>query len=182
VNHKQTVSFGLVCIAFFATVCSVAAAEGVPRPVATDDTIQVPSIDEIIINGQRDKLSKLRVEIYRAEDAFYEAFNQVNTEQQYHTYCRIETATEMRQKVHVCKPEFISDAYEAAFANGADPSALELARSIIETRMPLYKAHLHELAHQDPKLGKALGRYFTLTQHYEAVRKEKFKGKWIVWD
>jgi hypothetical protein len=78
------------------------------------------------------KLSTLRVEIYAAEDAFCEAFNQVNTERQYHTFCDSETATEIRQKVHVCKPEFVSDAY----------------------------------------VGKALGRYYALTQHYAAVRKE----------
>jgi hypothetical protein len=183
VNHQQTVSFGLVCVASLAIACSVAAAADAPGTLAKDDTIQVPSIDEIIINGQRDKLSQLRAEIYKAEDAVYDAFNQVNTEQQYHTYCGIETATKMRQKVHVCKPEFVSDAYQGAMGlMGGDPGALAVAQHIIETRMPLYKAHLHELAHQNPALGKALGRYFALTQHYEAVRKEKFKGKWIVWD
>jgi hypothetical protein len=187
VNHKQTVSFGLVCIALIATAYSVAAAEDVPSTVATNDTIQVPPIDEIIVNGQRDKLSKLRVEIDAAEDAFYEAINQVNTERQYHTFCDIETATEMRQKVHVCKPEFVSDAYGEAMAEvmmgGGDlGSALARAASLINTRMPLYKAHLHELVQKNPKVGEALGRYYALTQHYAAVRKEKFKGKWIVWD
>lgn len=186
-NHKQTVSFRLVFIAFFAAASCVAAAEDVTSTIATDDTIPVPPIDEVTVNGQRDKLSTLRVEIYAAEDAFYEAFNQVNTERQYHTFCDRETATEMRQKVHVCKPEFVSDAYDEAMTEvvmgGGDlGSALARAASTINTRMPLYKAHLHELVHKNPKVGKALGRYYALTQHYAAVRKEKFKGKWIVWD
>jgi hypothetical protein len=163
-----------------AASCSVAAAEDAASMAAkeTDDTIQVP---EIIIDGRT--LSQLKSEIYKAEEAFYEAFNEVNTEGQYHTVCGIETATEMQQKVHVCKPEFISDAYQEELWRGLQGGlVVGLAAFRINARMPLYKEHVRDLVQKNPKLRKALGYYYGLTEHYEAVRREKLKGKWFVWD
>lgn len=184
-NHKQALFLPLVCVMSLAAAYSVATAgDGAsPMPKDPDDTIQVPPIDEVIVSGHKDKLSALRAEIVKAEDAYYDAYNQINTDAQYRTSCHIETATATRQRVHVCKPQFVEDAYDEALMTGGDlGSDLAFASFRIESRMPMYKAHMRELAHKDPNLRKALGRYYALTQQYGAVRKEKFKGKWLVWD
>ena len=88
----------------------------------------------------------------------------------------------MRARVHACKPEFVSDAYDDALIMAGDQVRnLEFAAFLINSRMPLYKAHMRELTQKNLKLRRALGRYYALTQHYEAIRKEKFKGKWFTW-
>lgn len=177
-NYRQVVLIGLSCMASFAAVYPATADDYGASVIlnAKDDSIQVPPVDEVVITGKKETLSQLRVQITQAEDAFFEAFNEVNTDSRYHTLCDMETATEMRQKIHVCKPDFVS----AAFQDAKRLGELDLATSLIDSRMPLYKARVHELTHKNPKLAKALGRYYALTQHYQAVRKERFKGRWIV--
>ena len=51
------------------------------------------------------------------------------------------------------------------------------ARMVISGKMPAYPQ-----VERNPDLRKALGSYYVLAQHYEAIRKEKSKGKWFVWD
>jgi len=176
-NHKRVVLIGLIYVALSVTGHPVTAAADGTSALATDkdDTIPVPPLDEVIVTGRKEKLSQLRVEVNQAEDAFYQAFNEINTEARYHTICDTEIATEMREKVHVCKPQFVTDAFQVGMITGE----LDVAASIMDSRMPLYKAHVHKLVHENPQLAKALGRYYALKQHYDAVHKERFKGKWF---
>jgi len=143
------------------------------------DTVEVP---EVSIKGHREKLSQLKAEIEKAQDAFYDAFNQVNKVKEYETHCDMEVPIDTHIATRVCNPEFVHTATrdEAMMYLG-----LYLARPasmVISGKMPAYHKYVHDLVHQNSKLRKTLGLYYALTQHYEAVRKEKFKGKWIVWD
>jgi len=39
-----------------------------------------------------------------------------------------------------------------------------------------------DMLNKDPELKRALLERARLEQHYEALRKEKFRHRWIVWD
>jgi len=117
--------------------------------------------DEIIIHGRKKKLSQLEAEIIKAQDAFYDAFNKV--------FVHTATRDEARR---------VLDQYPGR--PGGDPGPP--ASMVVSGKMRAYHKYVHDLVHQNPQLRETLGRYYALTQHYLAVRKEKFRGKWFVWD
>ena len=84
--------------------------------------------------------------------------------------------------VRLCKPHFADTANEAEAQAFFEGQAAIPAWAVIAARMPAYRKHLRDLVQKDPKLIAAARRYYELTKHYEAVRKEKFKGRWLVWD
>ena len=56
-------------------------------------------------------ISKLRKEVYQAEEAFYEIYNGLNDDPDYDVRCYYETATGTHTKSHVCRAVFVADAY-----------------------------------------------------------------------
>lgn len=183
-SHKQAVLLGLVCGAFAAAACSPASAGDVPSAAAKDkdDIVQVPPLDEIIIRGRREKLSRLKAEVLKAKEAFYDAFDQVNTVKEYETHCDSEVPVDTHIAARVCNPEFVHAATSDEAMSVLEGYPGRPASMVISAKMPAYHQYVHDLVHQSPKLRKVLGRYYALSKHYEAVRKEKFKGKWFVWD
>ena len=139
-------------------------------------------IEEVIVRAHLEKLSKLQQEIEKSEDAFYKAYNKVNAEPEYQIHCGTETRTEMRKRLHVCKPQFIDTANEDETQGFFLGYAAIPAAMVIAAKMPAYRKHLREVVEKNPKLIAVLRDYYLLNRHYEAVRKEKFKGRWIVWD
>jgi hypothetical protein len=186
VSHKRTVVLGLLCGAFAVGACSLAAAEGVAGTASKEkaDTVEVP---EVIIKGQEEKLSQLEAEVIKAQDAFYDAFNQVNTVKEYETHCDMEMPLDSHIPRRVCNPQFVHSAgQDEAMAllgagltppGGGPTSSTSPPSMVISGKMPAYHKYVRDLVHQNPKLRRALGLYYLLSQHYEAVRKEKFKGK-----
>jgi hypothetical protein len=88
----------------------------------------------------------------------------------------------------VCTPRFVDTAFEVeaqAFVRNYRDGEFYYAPSangVIMDKMASYRKKVLELAQKDPQLGKTARDYLALTKHYEAVRKQKFKGKWFVWD
>jgi hypothetical protein len=192
-NQKRAVALALSCGLFLAAAYAVSRAEDVVNTgveAQNDETIQLDPLDVVIVNGHKVKLHELREEIAKAEDAFYQAFNQVNTEPQYETHCLYEVTTDGKSREHVCKPQFVHDAGEAevqAFIGektvgafgGIEGYRARPATMVINEKMPGYRKHMRELVERDTNLRKALGHYYSLTQQYDAIRK---KRKWFSWD
>jgi hypothetical protein len=184
-KQKPAVALALFSGPLLAVAYAVSSAEEVANPAVEaqkSETIQVDPLDEVIVNGHKIKLHELRKEIDKAEDAFYEAFNEVNTEPQYKTVCLDDIHTDARWHEHVCRPEFARRAQEDEAATWLGLYHAPPAVMVVDAKMPAYKKHMHDLVMQDPKLRKALGHYYALTQRYDSVFKEKRKGKWIGWD
>jgi hypothetical protein len=187
VNHAQAVLFGLVGALVFAAHPLGAAEEG--RSTAADhedDKVQVP---EIIINGHKEKLSQLQTEVYKAEDDFFEAFNRVNTDPEFETHCGFELPIDSHIQKRVCRPQFVNDSTEEDMLSHLDSRFMvgpvhpgRPANMEISHKMSAYRNHIRDLVRNDPELRKALGQYYALAQQYNAVFKQKLKGKWFVWD
>ena len=180
-SHKRTVLLWLLCGAFAVPACSLAAAEDVAGTASKEkaDTVEVP---EVIIKGHKEKLSRLEAEVVKAQDAFYDAFNQVNTVKEYETHCDTEMPVDSHIHRRVCNPEFVHRATQDEAMAALGLGVARPGSMVIIGKMPAYHKYVRDLVHQNPKLRKALGLYYSLSQHYEAVRKERFKGKWFVWD
>jgi hypothetical protein len=139
-------------------------------------------LEEIIVGARKEKLSELHQKIEKSEDAFYEAYNKADTEPEYKIHCGDEIPTGTRMPAHVCKPQFVDTATADEAQGFLYGYAAMPAWMVIASRMPAYEKHMREVVEKDPKLIAAVRDYYLLTKHYEAVRKEKFKGKWLVWD
>jgi hypothetical protein len=134
-----------------------------------------PPLDEVIVNGKRDTLGKLRTEMEKAEDAIYSGFNELNTVPEYDTSCHEETDSQTRMRKRICTPKFV-DTAQAYYAQeriqgreNIDPATL------INAKMPAYRKHFLDVVLGDPKLSKASSDYFALYQHYERLKKERAK-------
>jgi hypothetical protein len=174
----------LICGAFLATAFAVSAATDTATSAeAQQDTPnQQNSLDEVIIAAQREKLSRLREELQKTENAFYEEFNKINTDPQYETHCRFKSRAGSCILEHVCTPKFVDTAFEVEAQAFTRNYYAPPANDVILEKMPSYRKKVLELTQKDAKLGKTARDYLALTKHYEAVRKQKFKGKWFVWD
>jgi hypothetical protein len=140
-------------------------------------------LEQVIIAARKERLSKLHQKIEESEDAFYKAYNKENTEAEYQVNCRKRPPTGSHIDQHVCTPAFVDRAYEdeaGAFLGGYAPPPPPMA--LIAEKIPAYEKHVREVIAKNPKLIAALRDYDALNKHYEAVRKAKFKGRWIVWD
>jgi hypothetical protein len=180
----------LICGVFLATAFTISAATDTATSAeAQQDTpSQQNSLDEVIIAAQREKLSRLREELQKTENAFYEEFNKINTDPQYETHCRFKSRAGSRISEHVCTPKFVDTAFEVeaqAFTRNYVDGHFYYAppaNEVILEKMPSYRKKVLELTQKDTKLGKTARDYLALTKHYDAVRKQKLKGKWFVWD
>lgn len=153
--------------------------------VTPGDIDGVKSLDEVVVTGDR-TLSAARKAIVEAEDRFYRRWNALNDDRLFDITCAMVTPTGSHLSVRVCQPRFVdeSDRAEAvralgvlngAFVPGADGGYV--AALNLELRRRTLKA-----LNTDPELKRALIERARLQQHYEALRKEKFKDRWIVWN
>jgi len=135
-----------------------------------------PPLDDIVVNGKRDTLARLRTQMEKAEDNIYAGYDEINTEPEYETRCREETDSQTRMRKRVCQPKFV-DTEEANYAQervrgreNIDPATL------IAAKMPAYRKHFMAVVLKDPNLSKAASDYFGLYQRYEALKKEQMKN------
>jgi hypothetical protein len=182
VNRKRAALVALLCgqlltAAYAASPAKDASATGDPP-------------DEVIVEAQKERLTRLQVELEKAQDNFFARFNKVNTNPEYETHCEHKPLYGSHILKHACTPRFVDAANEKLASwyvpslqgsqyqplKGDDPS------TVIRTKMPDYRRKVLELGLKDPQLAK-MGRDFeALKKHYETVRKAKFKNHWFVWD
>jgi hypothetical protein len=160
-----------------AEIASTMVREMVPDPM-----------EEVTINARRESLNKLREEMGKTEEAFYKAYNKANTEPDYQINCRDERVhmddrlSLAMTYVRACNPRFVDKANEAEtqgffYGYAAIPAGL-----VIVSRLPAYQKHMLDVVQKNPDLIAAARKYYEIAKHYDAVRKEKFKDHWLVWD
>lgn len=138
-------------------------------------------VEDIVITADREKLSKLKREIEKSGDAFFDAYNTVNTDPEYSVSCLVDYPW-ARWRVHTCTPQFVLDARWDGVGRRALAARALKADARVVLKYADYRKHLLEVVEKNPKLIKLLEDYNMLTKHYQTVLDEKLKGKWIVFD
>src|SRR5512138_939617 len=64
------------------------------------------SVDEVIVRAKT--LQRLQVEVFRAEDAFYDAFNAANSDHQFDIHCEFRAYTGTHITQRVCRADFVA--------------------------------------------------------------------------
>ena len=168
---KRAVLLVVICGSW----CAAADAADPSAQTPNSDSDKQAPVEEVTVEAHKEKMSKLRVEIKKSVDDFYDAFNKANTVPEYETHCRDEKPPGSYIARHVCTPRLIDDANEQntqAFFNG---TAAVPAGTLIALRMPGYKKHLEALIHDDPNVRQAALHFDALSQQYAATSREKVK-------
>jgi hypothetical protein len=154
--------------------------------ITPPNILDVETLEEVLIEGERDSLSSARKAIDEAEDRLYARFNELNDSDALDIECRMEAPTGTLLKRRVCEAKGLQDwtrpeVGALLFSTGGtfQPGASESARLSL---MAEAKRRMLELLRKDPELLRALLERARLEKHYEELRKEKLKNRWVVWD
>lgn len=140
-----------------------------------DPLSTMPVDEEVIVRGQRGR-GALRFQIDRAQEAFYDRFNEINSDDELDIHCRSVVELGSRIARRRCEPNFMRTfntefaeetiiALQGGFA-GVPEQAIAQAQSM---SLELEK-EMRSLAASDPKLRELLARLLTLQQAYSAQR------------
>ena len=150
------------------------------------DIFSVSSLEELVVTGEREKLSAARKALVEADDHFYQVFNSGNDNHDFDMQCREEAHTGTLIRQRVCTPRIVEEGTQAEAARMLsvtegnvmmmDPDFIR-ANAMVEMRKRIL-----ERLKRDPELRRALLERAKLQQHYETLRKRKFEGHWVVWD
>ena len=132
------------------------------------------AVEDIVVVGEK-SLSKLRREVYQAEEDFYSIYNKLNDNRDYDVRCYYEKPTGSNIKNHVCRARFVTNAYERHARrnrNNMSRVANQSTDAKLEEQTARYQENLETLIAQNPELEQALIRYNTLRAQFVATREQ----------
>jgi hypothetical protein len=158
----------------------VLASAGAAQVASADAVTETTEHPQVQVMGKR--LYRRRQDIIKTEDKFFALFNELNKDDDYDVHCGNEARTGTRLKQRVCRVHYYEKAQadEArAFLTGdyappADMIALE--------RGPEYEKKALAVINAHPELRKLIRERDALEKKYNATRKERFKGRWILFE
>jgi hypothetical protein len=139
-------------------------------------------IDNVIISAHREKLTMMRAEVVKLENAFYDEYNKLNTDPQYDIQCLIEARTGTLIKKRVCRPVFVNTATAEEARGFLTGDPVPPANMVINDKWADYEKHALAVINKNPKLLKMIKEREAAAKRYETARRKKLKGKLFVWD
>jgi hypothetical protein len=154
------------------SMCRIAAAqEGEPEPTET--------IEEVVVYGNK-SLVQLRRELYKAEDAVFDLFNSLNSDDEFDIHCYKEAPTGSHIKKRVCKTNYfrdlIGEATRQAFLTGMYHHPV----AKIKQKDELMRKEMEALLVERPKLLKALNEYSDAKQVLESEHRRRCEGRFLI--
>jgi hypothetical protein len=139
-------------------------------------------LPQVEINAQREKLHVMRAEMIKLEDQFFAEYNKLNTDHQYDVFCDVEAETGTLIRKRVCRPVFVSRATEEEAQALLRGDSAPPANLTILAKEPDYEKNVLAVINKNPQLRKLVREREALEKRYDAVRKQKLKGKIFVFD
>lgn len=147
-------------------------------------------LDEVVVEGARIRLVRLREQLIVFEDRFYERFNQLNTRDEFDVYCHQEARIGTRLKRRYCRAVYEDRIYreegqkyleflqwvttetpdEPAMAgNPPDPAYIAIL-----ARRKEFRDNMLAVASRHPEVLDLLRERAELLEQYEATRRQIF--------
>lgn len=139
-------------------------------------------IEEVEVTAEREKLREMRAKLIEAEDRFYELYNKLNTDDQFDVVCSMEKRTGTNISARVCRPVFVNDATEEEAKAFLAGYFVPPAQMVIADKYPQFEKHMLAVINKQPELRKLIREHEKLQQRYEKERKERFKGRKILFE
>jgi hypothetical protein len=181
VGERQRMGWAAIAAVACTIGAGAVAAQGAAPgavPGAPEGAERTPPGDEVVVRGRRP--AQLRLEIERAEDAFYARFNEVNGGDDFDITCRDELQTGSNIPRRVCRAQFEREALADVgkdFALGVQGSPFAVGSGEFVTRayymQGRLEAELSKRVAEDPKLLAALMKLVDLQQAYKDSQKKK---------
>ena len=149
-----------------------------PVPVQTEKPSE--TIEEVIVRGSK-SLVKLKHEMYRAEDALYDLFNSLNTDDQFDIHCHEEAPTGSKLKLRVCKANYFGNQYAAEtqrMMRGEPYMYPVFGMKKMDERL---NELMSKAIREQPKMLDALARYAEAKQTLESEHKRRCEGQLFCW-
>lgn len=154
-------------------MCRIAAAqEGEPEPAET--------IEEIVVYGNK-SLVRLRLELYKAEDAVFDLFNSLNSDDEFDIHCYKEAPIGSHIKKRVCKTNYVRDLTGEATRQSlliGEPYIHPVAK--IKQKDELLRKEMEALVVERPELLKALNEYSDAKQVLESEHRRRCEGGFLI--
>jgi hypothetical protein len=154
-------------------MCRIAAAQQVePEPAET--------IEEIVVYGHK-SLVRLHRDLYKAEDAVFDLFNSLNSDDEFNIRCRKEAPTGSHIKKRVCKTNYFRDlireaTHEALSIGGAYIHPVQE----IKRKDELLRKEMEALMVERPELANAISKAFDAKQVYDSERQKRCEGRFLI--
>jgi len=142
------------------------------------ENVPVPgvAIEEIIVYREQ-TLNTLRLEVYRVEEAFYDAFNAVNSNDEFDIECERRSPTGTHMKFRICEARFVKDLNEEfaeAFMRGEPAPAVNPA---LMAKGKMLVDEMKSVAAENPDVLQAWIELAETTQRFEAERERRCGGR-----
>jgi hypothetical protein len=146
---------------------------------AAEIGVQQPdeSLEEVQITATSSKLTEMRVELEKAEDRFYDKYNELNEEREFDIHCNMEKRTGTNLSARVCRPQFVADATADEAMAYLTGRAIQPSAMIINVRYPEFEKKMLAVINSSPELRKLIKEHDRLEKRYEKLRKEYFKRR-----
>lgn len=171
-----------------------------PALAAAAASGQEESLDQVVVEGGRVKLSAMLKELAEIEDTFFERYNDLNTNDDFDVYCAMETRAGTLIRRRSCRAVYMSNALESEgmeyalfLRNNTSPTAgppgtvptpppvrgnpPPPSLLAIEGRRKEYQQNLIEVVRRNPELAELLQDHNDLLKQYEALRRKAFRKK-----
>ena len=180
-------SFVFAALALVTPAVAVLAAD--TAAIAPSDVTEVRALDEVVVTGNLKSLSEAKKAVIEAEERFYARYNELNKDHRFDIVCHMDVPADHPSRIttRVCEPRYISDGTNAEgvkLQSIPTEGNIRLAstESIRMAGMGEMRKRTLELIRKDPELLRALLERARLQEHFDELRKEKFKDRWISWD
>jgi hypothetical protein len=155
-------------------------------------------LSEIEIKAQREKLWRMRAEMARLEDKFFDRYNTLNPRDEFDVFCDVPSGPGI--KVRQCRPVFVTRTmvWMGDFGGGGGSADAGLGRGgmagsavghlyglAMEDQRPkwdAYEKHMLALINRSPELRAIVRERAALQKRYKEVRKQKLKGKLFIFE
>jgi hypothetical protein len=153
---------------------------GLAQAAATNAVSETTDLPEVQVVGKR--LYQMRKDIINAENKFFAKFNELNKNDEFDIHCVMNAETGTHLKKRLCRVQFYEDAQrqeaQARFGGPPAPSAELVALE----RGPEYKKAALTIINAHPELLRLVKERDALEKKYDATRKQRFKGRWILFE
>ena len=142
-------------------------------------------IEEIRVYGDK-TLLRLQLGVYEAEDAYFDFFNSLNSNDDYDIHCYKEARTGTRLRRRVCKTNYLvrleaeaSKEWVKSLQAGVSGSYKDPATRVRRLDA-LVQEEMNKLAAERPEFLERLNEYLNKKQVYENERKKRCEDRLIV--
>jgi hypothetical protein len=147
-----------------------------PAPEETADLAAGIVLEEVVVYGDR-TLNSLRMEVYRAEEAFYDAFNAVNSNDEYDISCERRAMTGSHMLRRVCEARFVSDMNEDFAQAWLRGEPLPPINPMLMYKGNLLVEEIKSVAREDPLVQQSLIRLAETQQRFDEEHERRCGGR-----